>query len=72
MEIKVEVKTYIISYTCDKCNIGKMEFTGLSFTVQPPKHQHQCNQCGHTAIYVKHYPYLATEEINNVNPIPQT
>jgi hypothetical protein len=46
MELKQEVKSYKIEYTCDECKAGTMKFTGLTLTSNPPQYEHQCTNCG--------------------------
>ena len=62
MEIKTEVKTYRVSYQCDKCGKGEMLQIGRFLMSDPPKFEHKCNKCGGIQIFTgKQYPVTICE-----------
>jgi RNase P subunit RPR2 len=57
VEIKHEVKTFLVDMICDKCNEGKMEYTdGNILLTEPPQFKHTCSNCGHVETYFTRYP----------------
>ena len=50
-EVVKDVKAYIVSMPCNKCN-GEMEFTGESYLTSPLCNIHKCNKCGHKEEFV--------------------
>jgi hypothetical protein len=64
MEIKTEVKTYRVEMQCDKCNDGRMEYTGIGMSLDPAIYQHRCNKCDYMICYTnKKYPHIIEEPI---------
>lgn len=65
MEMKREVKTIRVDYTCSNCQIGDLINTeeNLLATI-PPKYSHKCNVCGHTKTLDIKYPFYEYEIIN--------
>ena len=62
-EKKVEVKTYIVHYYCDKngCD-GELMPDGICLTSSPPQYPHTCNKCGAVKTFAgKSYPYTVRE-----------
>ena len=45
-EVLKEIKTYIITMPCSKCD-GEMKFTGMSYMTNPARNVHKCNKCGY-------------------------
>ena len=69
MEKKTEVRSFEVSYICDRCNEGMMIFTGITLTSYPPQYQHKCDQCSNTQNFRVVYPtirYEVTDEIMNI------
>ena len=61
-EEKHEVKTFEVDMICEKCNIGHMRPVGnIVLTTYPIQYPHECDNCGHTEIYTKKYPYTTYE-----------
>ena len=62
-EVKTEVVSWRVDYTCDFCNAGTMQATGLQSPAMIPgdpiKYQHKCSKCNDTASLVNVYPYVA-------------
>lgn len=64
-EVKKEVKTYMVTYTCDECEIGNMKFTGIMLASNPGQYVHECDQCGNTMrVRSFSYPRTVHEEIS--------
>lgn len=63
MEIKKEVKVFIIRQYCDICIDIELEDTGHCFTSFPPMYQHQCPKCLSTESFKNRYPKNTYEEI---------
>ena len=64
-EKKVEVKTYIIHYYCDKegCD-GELLPTGTALTSSPLQYPHKCTKCDYSKAFSgKTYPYAVHETI---------
>ena len=63
-EKKVEVKTYIVRYYCDKdgCD-GELVPDGICLTSSPPQYPHTCNKCGDGKTFHKSYPYKVHETV---------
>ena len=61
MEIKTEVKTFLVKMICDKCGEGEMIFNGFTKTSNPPWHVHKCNKCGNIEDYRTYYPKQVNE-----------
>ena len=62
---RTEVRTYIVRWICEECEVGEMRPTGGSLASNPPLYIHKCNHCGHrdTARGTQ-YPQREYEEIN--------
>lgn len=56
-EKETVLKLVRVNYTCDKCNQGLMQTTGLVLTSVPPQYPHVCNQCGYEMTFKVAYPY---------------
>ena len=56
MEQKREVKTYVIDYTCDRCEVGKMRPSKM-LMCDPPKWVHECEDCKLQKTFSLKYPY---------------
>ena len=67
METRKEVKVFKVVMMCPKCNEAEMEYTGITFSTNPPKYQHQCPVCGYKDSYIKTYPSVEYEEVPLVN-----
>lgn len=65
-EIKVEIKSYRVSYLCEKCTYGDLVFTGLVQLTDPPFYEHLCNHCGNHEAFLKKYPAIvySNEELS--------
>jgi len=63
MEIRKAVKPIRVRQTCEECKEGEMFFTGTRFPTQDPKFPHQCDECGHEAIFRREYPTIEFEDI---------
>jgi hypothetical protein len=42
----VRVDTYQVTYLCDECAIGNMEFNGMCNPTNPMLYGHTCTHCG--------------------------
>jgi hypothetical protein len=62
MEVRREVKTYIIEYECPECKEGNLYPTGRVLLSSPPQYPHKCNKCGYKETFrgIK-YPKTETE-----------
>ena len=58
MEKREKVKMIRVDMLCDVCGDGHMRPTMTSLTSNPPKYEHQCDNCLATAVYDRIYPYL--------------
>ena len=62
METKTEIKSFIMDFTCPKCNKGKMRPKGnVILSTYPLTYPHKCDDCGHQMMFEKTYPYKVTE-----------
>jgi hypothetical protein len=64
MEIKKEVKTYLIDYECPVCKKGLLRSNGVCLTSNPPQYPHKCNnkECNYMETFTdKKYPYKIYE-----------
>lgn len=57
MEIKTEIKRFIVDQICDTCKIGKMRPTGSIIESVHLYYNHKCDKCISEASYIKEYPY---------------
>jgi predicted RNA-binding Zn-ribbon protein involved in translation (DUF1610 family) len=64
MEVKREVKSYLIEFRCPKCNQADMVRKNLILTTHPPKYPHYCPSCSHELVLDKHYPFTQYEYID--------
>lgn len=55
---QTEVKTYRVTYHCDKCNNGMMRHDGIVLTSAPPKYPHTCVTCGDKKNFDCVYPKI--------------
>jgi len=60
-EKKVEVKTFAVSYICDKCGEGQMVFTGEMKPSKPPTFVYKCDKCGEKKNSKQSYPRVEYE-----------
>ncbi len=60
-EKRTEIKTFLVSYVCEKCEAGEMKPTGVMLTSDPPKWPHSCSACGHEQVFCLKYPAVAYE-----------
>ncbi len=65
MEERIELKTFRVKLTCDKCNNGQMENTGYGVTIgsRNTLWRHKCTNCENTKEYEESYPTIVYEEI---------
>jgi hypothetical protein len=54
-----------VDYFCDRCNEGRMAFTGHVSLTNPPQHHHRCDVCGWTQVFPVTYP--RTEYVQEVS-----
>lgn len=62
-EIEQEVKTFSVSYLCDKCDDGEMIPTGFMLTMDPPLFPHECSKCSHEQNFHDKYPKLIVRSV---------
>ena len=62
-EVKREVKTYEVTYACDYCDGGVMQYLGTMLMSDPPKYVHECNVCDNTLKSLVQYPTIKHELI---------
>lgn len=55
-ELKQRVKTYLVEYVCDECEVGTMLPEGMALLSMPVKYPHVCNHCRAKKILDKKYP----------------
>lgn len=65
MELRYNVKTYMVHQTCDKCTTGRMINTGKGVTQLNTSWEHKCSNCGTIEWYDKHYPVIEQVEDGN-------
>ena len=58
-----EARMVGVDYTCDDCNTGVMEQTGVMLMSDPPQWPHKCNNCGVTKNLWQKYPTVRWERI---------
>ena len=63
MQKKTEVRSFEVSYICDKCNDGEMIFTGITLTSYPPQYQHKCEKCFSIQNFKIAYPTVTYEPL---------
>lgn len=56
MELELEIKTCWVTYQCDSCREGLMEFVPGSACSNAKWHKHLCLKCGHEVFFKKKYP----------------
>lgn len=71
MKFKTEVKTFRIDEQCDSCNEGQMRPTGYTLDSYPPQYPHKCTKCDHTETYHNTFPYIVTEDVEQILITPQ-
>lgn len=55
-----ELKTYHVTYICDKCGEGEMVYGGICLATNPPQYPHECNKCQNKQTFWDvHYPCKA-------------
>lgn len=57
-ELKQKVKTYMVEYVCDECEVGTMSPEGVALLSMPAKYPHICDHCRAKKILDKKYPYM--------------
>jgi DNA polymerase III alpha subunit (gram-positive type) len=61
-----EVKSYMVEYRCDDCNIGYMESTGEGVMKWHTEWKHKCNHCGKVKIFQGvTYPHIEHKKIDS-------
>lgn len=60
-EMKTEVKTYKVTYTCDECREGEMKPTGAPLMSNPAQYPHKCKKCGSEKTFRSKYPKIVHE-----------
>jgi rubrerythrin len=70
MEERKEVKAFKVAMICERCNEGEMKYTGITFSTDPPKYQHQCPVCGYKKSYTKIYPNVEYEVVKPIDEEP--
>ena len=55
-ETRSQVRVMRVDYFCDRCNEGRMAFTGHVSLTNPPQHHHRCDVCGWTQVFPVTYP----------------
>lgn len=63
MEKKIEVRSFEISYICDRCNEGTMIYTGVTLMSNPPQYPHRCDTCFNTQNLKNIYPRIHYEPL---------
>ena len=62
MEIKKEVKTFLVYYECTNCETGKLRPETM-LMCNPPKWVHECTECGKAETFTVKYPYTTYEYV---------
>ena len=64
MEIKTEVKVFLVEKQCEVCKKGTMNSTpkGTRWKTDPLEINHKFNNCDNTEYYTKQYPYQILEK----------
>lgn len=57
------VRAVGVEYTCDECQAGVMEPTGVVLASYPPQWPHQCDNCGATKNLWQKYPTIRWERV---------
>jgi hypothetical protein len=60
-EIRRPARVVLVDMACDHCSVGRMRFSGVVLTTNPPQYPHTCTSCGTTATYGNTYPHLDYE-----------
>lgn len=66
MEVKQEIKEYLVDYECPECKNGYLRSTGEVLTSMPPQMPHKCNnsECDYIETFTgKSYPHKTHEKI---------
>ena len=63
LEVKMEVKQYIVDAVCTECKDGLMKPTGISYHGWPVFYPHICNNCGHKDEFNVVYPRKVREKV---------
>ena len=59
MEVRRQVKTYMVDMMCPVCKEGIMRPEGrMVLMTNPPQYPHRCSDCGHVETYHKCYPQI--------------
>lgn len=58
MEIKKEVKVYLVEYKCPSCENGHLLPTGNVLMTYPAKYPHKCTECEYTETFFVQYPKI--------------
>jgi hypothetical protein len=68
VEVRKDVKTVKITYTCDECGKGELEFTGCQKSCYPSINEHVCSnpKCDYTywMSQGQEYPRIEYVEVN--------
>lgn len=63
IECRTEVKAYRIDVVCPACRAGIMEFTGFTWSTNPPGHHHKCDTCEYICAFQgRIYPSIRHED----------
>lgn len=57
-EQEFPVTPVLVIGRCEACGDGQMLPTGKVLFIDPPRHEHRCNLCGHEAGYNLRYPFI--------------
>lgn len=64
MERRRNVKTIEVRYICDECGSIEVEATNMTLWSYPPQYPHVCKMCGKGYTFMKTYPYVEYEYVN--------
>lgn len=64
-EIRKDAKVEVITYDCDVCENGTMQFTGTVFPTSPQRYGHRCDVCKTEQNFYVSYPRKVFTPIEN-------
>jgi hypothetical protein len=71
MEVRTEVKQFIVEWVCEECKLGNMVPTGQANLVQPPMFEHVCQKCKAKKFFAKRYPGMVVQKLTDVVPVEE-
>jgi hypothetical protein len=64
---RIYQKPYKVIWICDKCGDGIMEYSGISYSTNPPMYPHKCSKCGNPETVDNIYPRIEYENVYETN-----